>query len=155
MTWSTLLFYRLVITIKKGVFLISLFFISRHNQVQTGIVYNYYFEVFDNDALHGFKRSSVFSTRISTEEENIVQIFWSTIRHNIKGLQQSFKKSIITLDKLQKLGREKNLAMLSSKREGFHHSKISRTKWCGILLINWRRIQAKGYCHKDEFKEGY
>jgi molybdopterin-binding protein len=100
-----------LLPIKKGVFDQFIFSFPGTFKVQTGIVYNYYFEVFDNDALHGFKsvRSSVFSTRISTEEENIVQIF-DQQSDNIKGLQQSLKKQekqLSQLDKLQKLGREK------------------------------------------------
>ena len=39
--------------------------------MEEGVSYEYYFEVFDNDALHNFKstKSSVFADRIATVEE--------------------------------------------------------------------------------------
>ena len=39
--------------------------------LKSGVSYNYYFEVFDNDALQNFKssRSSLFSYRKQTQEE--------------------------------------------------------------------------------------
>jgi hypothetical protein len=44
--------------------------------VEQGVSYDYYFEVYDNDAIHNFKstKSSVFSNRVATDEENEDQI---------------------------------------------------------------------------------
>jgi hypothetical protein len=43
------------------------FAFSRQLIGKEGVVYNYYFEVFDNDLLHGLRvRSVVFSSRIGT-----------------------------------------------------------------------------------------
>ncbi|GIZ08046.1 ATPase [Flavobacterium sp. UMI-01] len=79
--------------------------------VEQGKVYDYYFEVFDNDALHGFKsaKSVVFSSRISTDEEQADQILQQQ-SENLTGLQKSLKeqsKQFSALDKLQQLGKEK------------------------------------------------
>jgi hypothetical protein len=43
--------------------------------VEQGVSYDYYFEVFDNDAIHNFKRSHLFSNRVATDEENEDQIW--------------------------------------------------------------------------------
>jgi hypothetical protein len=80
--------------------------------VQQGVVYDYYFEVFDNDILHNYKsaKSSVFSNRITTEAEKAGLIL-QVQSDNINGLQKSLKeqtKQFSALDKLQQLGKEKN-----------------------------------------------
>jgi hypothetical protein len=38
--------------------------------IEEGVAYEYYFEIFDNDAIHNYKstKSSVFSNRIATDE---------------------------------------------------------------------------------------
>ncbi|WPR72241.1 hypothetical protein SLW70_03620 [Flavobacterium sp. NG2] len=79
--------------------------------VQQGVNYDYYFEVFDNDVLHGYKssKSSVFSNRIATEMEKADSILEQQ-SDNINGLQKSLKdqkKQFSDIDKLQKLGKEK------------------------------------------------
>lgn len=80
--------------------------------VVEGVSYEYYFEVFDNDALHNFKstKSSVFSNRIATDEEKQDQILQEQ-NSNINSLQKSLKnqdKQIFELEKLQKVGKEKD-----------------------------------------------
>ncbi|WP_418264466.1 hypothetical protein [Flavobacterium faecale] len=80
--------------------------------VVKGVVYDYYFEVFDNDILHNNKsaKSSVFSNRIATDEEK-ADFMLQEQSDNINGLQKSLKeqnKQISSLDKLQQLGKEKN-----------------------------------------------
>jgi hypothetical protein len=79
--------------------------------VEQGVSYEYYFEVFDNDAIHNFKstKSSVFSNRIATDEEKEDQDLQQQ-NDNIISLEKSLKnqdKQISELDKLQKSGREK------------------------------------------------
>ena len=80
--------------------------------VEQGVSYEYYFEVFDNDAIHNFKstKSSVFSNRIATDEEREDQQFQQQ-NESINGLEKSLKnqdKQISEMDKLQKSGKEKD-----------------------------------------------
>ena len=80
--------------------------------VEQGVSYEYYFEVFDNDALHNFKcsKSSVFSNRISTNEEKEDQVLQQQ-NSTINSLEKSLKhqdKQISDLEKLQKSGKEKD-----------------------------------------------
>jgi hypothetical protein len=79
--------------------------------VNQGVTYDYYFEVFDNDALHNFKstKSAVFSNRIATEEEKTTQLL-DQQNETINGLEKSLsnqEKQLSQLDKLQKTGKEK------------------------------------------------
>ncbi len=79
--------------------------------VEQGVSYEYYFEVFDNDAIHNFKstKSSVFSNRIVTDEEKEDQDLQQQ-NESINGLEKSLKnqdKQISEIDKLQKSGKEK------------------------------------------------
>ncbi len=79
--------------------------------VEQGVSYEYYFEVFDNDAIHNFKstKSSVFSNRIVTDDEVRDQDLQQQ-NDNIKSLEKSLKnqdKQISEMDKLQKSGKEK------------------------------------------------
>ena len=79
--------------------------------VQQGVAYDYYFEVFDNDAIHNFKssKSIVFSNRIATDEEKEDQLLQQQ-NENINGLEKSIKnqdKQISEMEKLQKTGKEK------------------------------------------------
>jgi hypothetical protein len=79
--------------------------------VDQGVSYEYYFEVFDNDAIHNFKstKSSVFSNRIATDDEKEDQQF-QLQNESINGLEKSLKnqdKQISEMDKLQKFGKEK------------------------------------------------
>ncbi|WP_396169280.1 DUF4175 family protein [Flavobacterium sp.] len=80
--------------------------------VEQGVSYEYYFEVFDNDAFHNFKstKSSVFSNRIATDEE-IQDQDLQRQNESINGLEKSLKnqdKQISEMDKLQKTGKEKD-----------------------------------------------
>ena len=79
--------------------------------VEQGISYDYYFEVFDNDALHNFKssKSSVFSNRVATDVEKEDEILQQQ-NDNINSLEKSLKnqdKQISEMEKLQKTGKEK------------------------------------------------
>lgn len=80
--------------------------------VEQGISYEYYFEVFDNDALHHFKstKSSLFSNRVATEEEKEDQILQQQ-NDNINNMENSLKnqdKQISEIEKLQNLTKEKD-----------------------------------------------
>lgn len=76
-----------------------------------GVTYEYYFEVFDNDAVHNYKssKSSVFSHRELTQDEQQEKALQEQ-NSNINSLEKSIKnqdKQLSELDKLQKMGKEK------------------------------------------------
>lgn len=79
--------------------------------VVPGVTYDYYFEVFDNDAIHHFKstRSAQFSYREKTETEKQDQLFQqqnsaiSTLEKSIKAQE----KQLSEMEKLQQMGKEK------------------------------------------------
>ena len=77
-----------------------------------GNTYDYYFEVFDNDAPHGFKssKSTVFSSRLSTQAERENQLLQQQ-NSAISSLEKSLKnqdKQLDAIDKIQKAGKEKD-----------------------------------------------
>ncbi|RYJ53279.1 hypothetical protein DR871_004305 [Flavobacterium petrolei] len=99
------------IAIKKSAFDQFVFSFPSNLPVEQGVSYDYYFEVFDNDALHNFKstKSSVFSNRVLTDEEKEDQILQQQ-NDNINSLEKSLKnqdKQISEMEKLQKTGKEK------------------------------------------------
>jgi len=80
--------------------------------LKEGVRYEYYFEVFDNDAVHNYKsaKSSVFSHKELTQEEKREEALQEQ-NSNINSLEKSIKnqdKQLSELDKLQKMGKEKN-----------------------------------------------
>jgi hypothetical protein len=89
--------------------------------VVEGISYEYYFEVFDNDALHQYKstKSVTFSDRINTEDERQEEQLKQQ-NDNINSLQKSLQnqnKQLSDLDKLQELGKEKNNLEFKDKQK--------------------------------------
>lgn len=100
------------IAVKPGTFQQFVFSFPGALPVEQGTSYEYYFEVFDNDAIHKNKsaRSSVFSDRIATDEEKEDQVFEQQ-NENINSLQKSLEKQdkqIAQIEKLQKSGKESN-----------------------------------------------
>jgi hypothetical protein len=101
-----------IIAVKSNLYDQFIFAFPSSLQVEQGVSYEYYFEVFDNDAIHNFKstKSSVFSNRIATDDEQVDQEFQQQ-NESINGLEKSLKnqdKQISELDKLQKSGKEKD-----------------------------------------------
>ncbi|URC13673.1 hypothetical protein [Flavobacterium sp. B183] len=99
------------IPVKSGVFDQFVFNFPSNLAVQEGVSYEYYFEVFDNDAPHGFKstKSSVFSDRVATTDE-IHDLELQQQNENINSLEKSLKnqtKQFSEMDKIQKAGKEK------------------------------------------------
>ncbi|MCC9017765.1 hypothetical protein [Flavobacterium lipolyticum] len=99
------------IPVKSGVFDQFVFNFPSNLAVQEGVSYEYYFEVFDNDAPHGFKstKSSVFSDRVATTDE-IHDKELQQQNENINSLEKSLKnqtKQFSEMDKIQKAGKEK------------------------------------------------
>ena len=80
-------------------------------QVTEGVAYEYYFEVFDNDAINHFKstKSMVFSYRLATQTEVEEQLLKEQ-NQNIQSLQkgiQTNEKQLKELQNLQKTTKEK------------------------------------------------
>lgn len=101
-----------VLPVKKAAFDQFVYSFPDGLAIEPGISYDYYFEVFDNDAVHHFKssKSAVFSHRELTSEEKEEQVLQEQ-NSNINSLEKSIKnqdKQLSELDKLQKLGKEKN-----------------------------------------------
>jgi hypothetical protein len=89
--------------------------------LEKGIIYDYYFEVFDNDAINNYKssKSSVFShNELTDDQKQDAQL--KDQNDNINSLEKSLKsqdKQIQELDKLQKLKKEKaNLDFKDQKK---------------------------------------
>lgn len=100
------------IAVKHDTFDQIVFNFPSNLDVEKGINYEFYFEVFDNDAIHHFKssRSSVYSNRILSDEEkqnNTLQEQNSAINSLQKTLSKQ-DKQFAAIDKLQKTGKEKN-----------------------------------------------
>ena len=95
------------IAVKKDVYDQFVFSFPSNLPVEEGVSYEYYFEIFDNDALHNYKstKSSVFSNRISTETEKQDEMMQQQ-NENINSMAKSLKaqdKQLSELDKLQKI----------------------------------------------------
>ncbi|TGD58640.1 DUF4175 family protein [Flavobacterium humi] len=100
------------IAIKNDVYDQFVFAFPSNLNIDAGVSYEYYFEVFDNDALHHFKstKSEAFSHRESTaeekQEENLQQQ-----NDNINSLEKSLNaqdKQMSDLEKLKNSNKEKN-----------------------------------------------
>lgn len=101
-----------LINVKKDVYDQFVFAFPSNLPVEEGVSYEYYFEIFDNDAIHHFKstKSSVFSNRIATETEKQDEMLQQQ-NDNINSLAKSLKaqdKQLSEMEKLQKMGKEKD-----------------------------------------------
>ena len=100
------------ISVKRDIYDQFVFSFPSNLPVEEGVSYEYYFEIFDNDALHNYKstKSSVFSNRIATETEKQDEQMQQQ-NENINSLAKSLKaqdKQLSEMDKLQKMGKEKD-----------------------------------------------
>jgi len=100
------------INVKKDIYDQFVFSFPSNLPVEEGISHEYYFEIFDNDALHNFKstKSSVFSNRIATETEKQDEMMQQQ-NENINSLAKSLKaqdKQLSEMEKLQKMAKEKD-----------------------------------------------
>ena len=100
------------IAVKKDVFDQFVFSFPGNLPVVEGTSYEYYFEIFDNDALHNYKstKSSVFSNKIATDTEKQDEMLQQQ-NENINAMSKSLKtqdKQLSEMDKLQKMGKEKD-----------------------------------------------
>ncbi len=99
------------IGVKKEIYDRFVFAFPSNLPIQDGVNYEYYFEVFDNDAPHGYKssKSAIFSHRESTDVEKEDELMQQQ-NDNINSLEKSLKsqeKQQNEMDKLQKMGKEK------------------------------------------------
>lgn len=100
------------IAVKRDVYDQFVFSFPSNLLVEEGVSYEYYFEIFDNDAIHNYKstKSSVFSNRISTETEKQDEQMQQQ-NENINSMSKSLKaqdKQLNEMDKLQKMAKEKD-----------------------------------------------
>lgn len=99
------------INVKRDLFDQFVFAFPSQLPVEQGVDYEYYFEVFDNDAIHHFKsaKSSVFSNRILSDEEKADAMLQQQ-SENINSMEKSLRnqdKQLSEIDKMQKAGKEK------------------------------------------------
>ncbi len=100
------------IAVKHDVYDQFVFAFPSNLPVDEGVSYEYYFEIFDNDAFHNYKstKSSVFSNRIATQSEKEDQLLQQQ-NDNINAMEKSLKtqdKQLNEMEKLQKMGKEKD-----------------------------------------------
>lgn len=151
---------KMALPVKKDVFDQFIFSFPGNLPVEEGVSYEYYFEVFDNDALHNFKstKSSVFADRIATVEEKEEQNLQQQ-NDNIKSLENSIKnkdKQLTEIDKLQKLGKEKS--NLEFKDQQKVNDFIQRQKQQEQMMKEFSKKMEDNLDKfktdkKDEFKE--
>lgn len=90
-------------------------------QLTDGVVYEYYFEVFDNDAIHKYKssKSGLYSFRKLTQDEKENEQLQHQ-ENSIKGLDKSLenlKEQDKTLEELSKMQKEKNELNWNDKKK--------------------------------------
>jgi len=148
------------IAVKNTVFDQFVFSFPSTLPVEQGVNYEYYFEVFDNDAIHNFKstKSSVFSNRILTEEEKTESILQQQ-NENINSLEKSIRnqdKQLSEIDKMQKAGKEKD--NLEFKDQQKMNDFIKRQKQQDEMMKEFSKKMEENLDkfkaeEKDEFKE--
>jgi hypothetical protein len=151
---------RATIAVKKDIYDQFVFAFPSNLPVVQGVSYEYYFEVFDNDALHNFKssKSSVFYNRVATDEEKEDQILQDQ-NNNINSLEKSLKnqdKQISEIEKLQKNGKEKE--SLEFKDQQKVNDFIKRQKQQDEMMKEFAKKMEDNLDKfktdkKDEFKE--
>jgi len=151
---------RATIAVKKDVYDQFVFAFPSNLPVEEGVSYEYYFEVFDNDAFHNYKsaKSSVFSNRIATQTEKEDQLLQQQ-NDNINAMQKSLKaqdKQLNEMDKLQKMGKEKD--NLEFKEQQKVEDFLNKQKQQDELMKNFaekmkENLEKVKTEKKDEVKE--
>ena len=149
-----------IIAIKKDIYDQFVFAFPSNLKVEQGVSYDYYFEVFDNDALHHFKstKSVLFSNRIATDSEKEDQVLQQQ-NDNINSLEKSLKtqnKQLSEMDKLQKTAKEKD--QFEFKDQQKVNDFIKRQKQQDEMMQSFSKKMEDNLDHfktdhKDEFKE--
>jgi hypothetical protein len=130
--------------------------------IEEGVGYELYFEVFDNDVIHNYKtvKSSVFSYRKRTKtEEEVKQL--QEQNQTIKDISKTFDKfeeQDKKLEELSKTQKEKEALSFNEKKK--FENFIKRQKEQEALMKNFnKKLQEnledfqKDKDEKDEFKE--
>jgi hypothetical protein len=151
---------RYTLPVKKDVFDQFVFAFPSTLPVEQGISYEYYFEIFDNDAPHGYKssKSSVFSNRIETDQEK-QDAELQQQNDNINSMEKSLKnqdKQISEMEKLEKIGKEKS--SLEFKDQQKVNEFIKRQKQQDDMMKEFSKkmdenLEKFNPEKKDEFKE--
>lgn len=127
-----------------------------------GTTYEYYFEIFDNDAIHNFKssKSAIYSYRKFTKDEKENEQLKNQ-ENTIKGLDKSLKnlkKQELTLKEISKLQKEKKELNWNDKKklENFikrqQQQEEMMKKFSKELKENLENFQPKNN-ENDPFKE--
>ncbi len=140
------------VPVKQAVFDQFVFNFPSNLAVEEGVSYEYYFEVFDNDAPHHFKstKSSVFSDRVSTTDE-VQDLELQQQNQNINSLEKSLKnqnKQFSEMDKIQNTGKEKD--NLEFKDQQKINDFIKRQKQQDELM---KQFAEKMNQNLDKFKD--
>jgi hypothetical protein len=140
------------IPVKQAIFDQFVFNFPSNLAVEEGVSYEYYFEVFDNDAPHNFKstKSSVFSDRVSTTDE-VQDMELQQQNQNINSLEKSLKnqnKQFSEMDKIQNTGKEKD--NLEFKDQQKINDFIKRQKQQDELM---KQFAEKMNQNLDKFKD--
>ena len=151
---------RATIAVKRDVYDQFVFAFPSNLPVEEGVSYEYYFEIFDNDALHNFKstKSSTFFNRIATESEKEDQVLQQQ-NDNINSLEKSLKtqdKQLNEMEKLQKMGKEKD--NLEFKEQQKVNDFLNKQKQQDELMKNFAEKMKENLDKvktdkKDEVKE--
>jgi hypothetical protein len=151
---------RAAIAVKKDIYDQFVFAFPSNLPVEQGTAYEYYFEVFDNDAIHNFKssKSAVFYNRIATDQEKEEQILQEQ-NNNINSLEKSLKnqdKQISEIEKLQKNGKEKESLEFKDQQKVIDF--IKRQKQQDEIMKEYSKKMEENLDKfktekKDEFKE--
>ena len=148
------------IAVKSAIYDQFVFAFPSKLPVEQGVSYEYYFEVFDNDAIHNHKstRSSVFSNRIGTDEEKSDQDLQEQ-NNNINSLEKSLKnqdKQLSDLEKLQNTAKEKETLEFKDQQkiEDFIKRQNQQDKLMKDFAEKMKENLDKTKTDKkDEFKE--
>ena len=141
-----------VLPVKKDVFDQFIFTFPGNLPVEEGVSYEYYFEVFDNDALHNFKssKSSTFSNRINTEEERQDEQLKQQ-NDNINSLQKSLKNQ----DKQRYEGyraeyERVNLGGITCDGQDYYNQEAHVGN---VFMPKTRKVQFLGFFHTGAYQE--
>ncbi|WP_281754497.1 DUF4175 family protein [Neptunitalea chrysea] len=121
-------------------------------QLETGFTYEFYYQVFDNDPIHGSKKSvsKVFRYNALTNAE-IEDKILENQKNNIRDLDKSFKefdKNDKELDELSKLQKERNQLSYSDKEKINDYLKKEQKQ-----LDNMERLSDKLKENLENFKK--
>lgn len=128
-----------ILPFKQGVYDKFVFAFPGSLPIEAGVSYDFFFEVFDNDALHGYKsaKSSIFSHREATDSEKQEE-YLQEQNNNMNSLSQSLKaqeKQQSELEKLQNANKQNK--ELDYKEQQKINDYLKRQKQQEELMKNY------------------